>query len=169
MTYLKILCLFSAHSHKSTIYICNIYLSADYWRKQVIKIGPKRASIRKGRRNLLFVRGRKATTVITPSNDKAHPTLWSKVCLMKRHFEDWRLVFLRWLNIFVMQFTSDCQRRKKKTGKSIFNLSWKTWSLSLIASTLLAFFSLLSIQEDHWKEGRQKIWGQRFYGSNSWS
>ena len=81
---------------------------------------------------------------------------------MKRHFEDWRLVFLRWLNIFVMQFTSDCQRRKKKTGKSIFNLSWKTWSLSLIASTLLTFFTLLSIQEDHWKEGRQKILGSTF-------
>ena len=81
---------------------------------------------------------------------------------MKRHFEDWRLVFLRWLNIFVIAFTSDCQRRKKKTGKSIFNLSWKTWSLSLIASTLLTFFTLLSIQEDHWKEGRQKILGSTF-------
>ena len=72
VTYLKILCLFSAHSHKSTINIFNIYLSADYWRKQVIKIGPKRASIRKGRRNLLFVRGRKATTVITPRKSSSY-------------------------------------------------------------------------------------------------
>ena len=72
VTYLKILCLFSAHSHKSTIYIYNIYLSADYWRKQIIKIGPKRASIRKGRRNLLFVRGRKATTVITPRKSSSY-------------------------------------------------------------------------------------------------
>ena len=65
-------CLFSARSHRSTGYICNVKLSTDFWMKQIIKIGPKKGSIRKS------------------------------------HFEDWHFVFLRWLNIFVMQFTSDC-------------------------------------------------------------
>ena len=40
----------------------------------MIKIGPEKASPRKGSRNSLFVRRRKATKVMT--SRKTHPTLW---------------------------------------------------------------------------------------------
>ena len=125
------ICLFSARSHRSTGYICNVKLSTDCWMKQIIKIGPKKGSIRKS------------------------------------HFEDWHFVFLRWLNIFVMQFTSDCQRGKKKTVKSIFSLL-KKLNVYSDSFNVTGFIQFILNTKRPWK-GRQKIGVKRWNDSNSWS
>ena len=39
--------------HKKAVNIGNLKLSADFWRKEMIMIGPKNASIRKGMRSCL--------------------------------------------------------------------------------------------------------------------
>ena len=128
-------CLFSARSRKSTFYICNLKLPADCWRKQIIKTGPKKASVSKGRRNLLFVRRWKATTVITSRKNSSHT--------MEEGLLDSEAILRlssRFRQVIVYICCAVCFRspnKKKRLGKN-FSLCQKTRTL-----TLLIVFNLL--------------------------
>ena len=143
--------------HIKVVYICNLKLSADC---RTIKIGPKRESIRKSRWNLLFFRGKKLPQ--ESHRWKAHLHNGVRFARWRSHFEDWRPVFLRWLDIFVFQSTSDRQRRRKK-WKKYFQSLLENFNFYSDSFDVINFIQFTLNTRRPWK-GRQENWG-----SNSWS